>query len=65
MCFPNIFVKRVMSVLGEVEVMLVLDKVKTVPVLGEVEVILLPNKILLSKDILDSILLACLLIDNY
>lgn len=46
MRFPNVFVKVVVPVPGEVEV---------IPVLGKI----------LGRGILDFLLLACLLIDNY
>lgn len=46
MHFPNIFVKGI------------------VPVANEIEVVPIPGKVL-DKSILNSLLLACLLIDNY
>ena len=51
----NVFVKGVVPVPGKVEV---------VPIPGKVKVMSMPDKVL-DRGILYSLLLACLLIDNY
>ena len=55
MNFLNVFRKKLVLKLGEIEVW---------PVLGEVEVMLVPGEVL-GRGVLNSPLPACLLIDNY